>query len=234
MKAIKAVDGAQASGSYANTYVSGTTASFGWEGDKDALIAWIDGTYKLRANGNKIVTFGVTSLEAKFVSRYNAEGYLFCFVSEYEKNGMAHKVESFSGLVEIGGREYEIAYSRMTTTNKSEEIKFLPRVSTDLVALNDAAENTMTVELGKTVVRDYCIGADRFGESYAWPDDEVLAAQGDWDTHYTHMGDYWNARLDKLVDIRSIPEKYEELINAYKAGASPAEDRRFRDCYVLL
>lgn len=218
MKAIKAVEGAQASGNYANTYASGMTASFGWEGDKDAPIGWIDGTYKLRDNGNKIVTFGVTSLGAKSVSWYNAEGYLPCFVSEYEKNGMAHKVESFSDLVVIDGKKYEIAYSRMTTTNKSEETKLLPRVSTDLVALSDAAANAMTVEAGKTVVRDYCIGADRFGGDYAWPADEVLAAQGSWDAHYDHMKTYWNDRLADLVDIQSIPAKYEELIDAYKAG----------------
>lgn len=218
MKAIKAVEGAQASGNYANTYASGMTASFGWEGDKDAPIAWIDGTYKLRDNGNKIVTFGVTSLGAKSVSWYNAEGYLPCFVSEYEKNGMAHKVESFSDLVVIDGKKYEIAYSRMTTTNESKETKLLPRVSTDLVALNDAAANAMTVEPGKTVVRDYCIGADRFGGDYAWPADEVLAAQGSWDAHYDHMRTYWNDRLANLVDIQSIPAKYEELIDAYKAG----------------
>ena len=216
--AIEAVENAQASGSYANSYASGNVCSFGWEGDKHAPITWVDGTYRLRDNGDKYITFGVTNLPADSVEWYNAEGYLPCFVSEYSKNGLTHKVENFADLVVIDGNEYEIAYSRMTTTNTTDETKLLPKVSTDLVALNAAAASVGAVEPGETVVRDYCIGADRFGNTYAWPADSVLAQQGSWDEHYEHMKDYWNTRLEGIVEIQNLPEDYEVLINAYKAG----------------
>ena len=214
--AIAAVENAQ-SGSYANTYASGMSGSFGWEGDKDAPIAYIDGTYYLRDNGGAVVTFGVTGLDADSVSWYNAEGYLPCFVSEYGKNGLEVKIESFSDLVVIDGNDYEIAYSRMTVTNTTEETKLLPRVSSNLVALTDTA-SAKSIAAGETIVRDYCIGADRFGNSYDYPADEVLAQQGSWDEHYAHMETYWNDRLDAIISIESVPEAYEELINAYKAG----------------
>ena len=216
--AIDAVESAQASGSFANSYASGNVCSFGWEGDKHAPITWVDGTYRLRDNGDKYITFGVPKLPAESVEWYNAEGYLPCFVSEYSKNGLTHKIENFADLVVINGKEYEIAYSRMTTTNTTDETKLLPKVSTDLVALNDAAATVGTVEAGETVVREYCIGADRFGNSYAWPTSEELVAAGTWDAHYTHMKDYWNTRLEGIVEIQNLPEDYEVLINAYKAG----------------
>ena len=216
--AITAVETSQTTGSFANAYASGLTASFGWEGDKDAPIAWVDGTYRLRDNGNKVITFGVTGLPSKSINWYNAEGYLPCFVSEYSKNGMDYKIENFADLVVIDGKKYEVAYSRMTVANNNDEVKLLPRVSSDLIPLNDAAKNVRQVQAGETVVREYCIGADRFGGSYAYPEDAVLAAQGNFDEHYNHMKDYWNTRLEKVIDIQSVPEKYTELINAYKAG----------------
>lgn len=216
--AIAAAGSSQINGNFANTYASKSTASFGWEGDQDAPIAWIDGTYRLRDNGNKIITFGVTNLEPKSVSWYNAEGYLPCFVSEYSKNGFDYKIENFADLVVIDGNQYEVAYSRMTCTNNNEETKLLPRVSTDLIPLNDAAKSVQAAEPGETVVREYCIGADRFGGNYAYPDQDVLAAQGSFDEHYAHMKEYWNDRLANIISIESIPEEYSELIDAYKAG----------------
>ena len=216
--AIDTVKPGQTSGNFANNYAKGFTASFGWEGDKDAPIAWADGTYKLRANDDKTITFGVTGLPAKSINWYNAEGYLPCFVSEYSKDGMDYKIENFADMLVIDEKEYEVAYSRMTVVNNSEEIKLLPTVSSYLIPLNDAAKNVKAIEPGETVVREYCIGADRFGGVYTYPADAVLAAQGSFDEHYAHMKEYWNNRLEKIVDIQSIPEKYEELINAYKAG----------------
>ncbi len=216
--AISAVEHNLTSGAFANSYASGMTASFGWEGDIDAPIAWIDGTYRLRDNDNKLITFGVTNLPAKSIKWYNAEGYLPCFVSEYSKNGVDYKIENFADLVIINDRKIEVAYSRMTATNNNEITKLLPTVSEDLIPLNDAAKNVKAMAPGETVVRDYCIGADRFGDWHAYPANDVLAAQGSFNEHYEHMKNYWNTRLDGIINIESIPESYSELIDAYKAG----------------
>lgn len=200
---------------YTYTTNPGLTASFGWEGDKDAPIAYIDGSYQLRDRGNLMITFGVWDIPGD-ISWYNKEGYLPCFVSEYEKNGMSHVVESFADLVVINENRYEVAYSRMTTTNNTDQEMTLPRVSAELIPLNDAAKNVTKIQPGETVVRDYAIGADRFGGSYEYPEDSVIAEQGSWDEHYDHMKQYWNERLEPLAEIVNLPD--EQLINAYKAG----------------
>lgn len=94
---------AETKGSYMYETNSGLTSSFGWEGDKHAPIAYLDGSYKLRDNGNKMVTFGVKDIPGK-VKWYNAEGYLPCFVSEYSKDGIDYKIENFANkhTIEIG------------------------------------------------------------------------------------------------------------------------------------
>lgn len=200
---------------YTFNTASGLTSSFGWEGDKDAPIAYVDGSYKLRDRDGLMVTFGVWEIPGK-IAWYNKEGYLPCFVSEYGKDDLEHVVESFSDLVVIGGNRFEIAYSRMTTTNNSSTVQKLPSVSDELIPLNADAKTAINIQPGQTIVRDYAIGADRFGGSYNYPTDSEIAAEGDWDTHYNHMKDYWNNRLAPLAEITDLPD--ETLIDAYKAG----------------
>lgn len=205
---------AETVGSYMYESNSGLTSSFGWEGDKDAPIAYIDGSYRLRDNGNQMVTFGVKDIPGK-VKWYNAEGYLPCFVSEYTKEGMEYKVENFANKHTIDGNDFEIAYSRMTVTNTTEEEKYLPRVSSNLIPLNEEAESTARISAGETIVRDYAIGADRFGGTYDYPDSAKIVEQGSFDENYAQMKEYWNNRLEPLTQL-DLPD--EQLVNAYKAG----------------
>lgn len=205
---------AETKGSYMYETNSGLTSSFGWEGDKHAPIAYLDGSYKLRDNGNKMVTFGVKDIPGK-VKWYNAEGYLPCFVSEYSKDGIDYKIENFANKHTIDGNDYEIAYSRMTVTNQSEEERSLPRVSVDLIPLNEEAKNVKKIGAGAVVVRDYAIGADRFGGTYDYPESDKIAAQGGYDENYATMKQYWNDRLEPLTEL-NLPD--EQLVNAYKAG----------------
>ena len=205
---------AETKGSYMYETNSGLTSSFGFEGDKHAPIAYLDGSYKLRDNGNKMVAFGVKDIPGK-VKWYNAEGYLPCFVSEYSKDGMDYKIENFANKHTIDGNDYEIAYSRMTITNQSEEERSIPRVSADLIPLNEEAKNVKKIGAGAVVVRDYAIGADRFGGTYAYPENDKIAAQGGYDENYASMKQYWNDRLAPLTEL-NLPD--EQLVNAYKAG----------------
>ncbi|MEG1457814.1 MAG: InlB B-repeat-containing protein [Acetivibrio sp.] len=192
-------------------------SSFGWEGDKDAPISYIDGSYHLRDREGRMINFGVWEIPGK-IAWYNKEGYLPCFVSEFEKNQLKHSIENFADMVEVEGKKFEIAYSRMTTTNTSKTVMNLPKVSAGLIPLNEAAAVQKEVAPGETVIREYAIGADRFGGTYAYPTDEKIKALGSWDTHYEHMKQYWNTRLNGVIDIKALPTGYEELINAYKAG----------------
>lgn len=161
-----------------------------------------------------MVTFGVKDIPGK-VKWYNAEGYLPCFVSEYSKDGIDYKIENFANKHTIDGNDYEIAYSRMTVTNQSEEERSLPRVSADLIPLNEEAKNVKKIGAGAVVVRDYAIGADRFGGTYDYPESDKIAAQGGYDENYATMKQYWNDRLAPLTEL-NLPD--EQLVNAYKAG----------------
>lgn len=216
--ALVAAEATPMGGSYANTYAADRIGAFGWEGDADAPIAWIDGTYQLRNNRSAVATFGVTDLDPDAIRWSRAEGYLPCLVSEYEKNGLSHTVASFADDVTISGKRFEVAYSRMTTENTSDQIKLLPLVSGNLVPLNDAAATAKVVYPGETVVREYAIFADRFGGKYSFPADSLLAEAGSYDEHYENMRSYWQDKVDQLVDIQSVPAAYAALADAYKAG----------------
>ncbi|TDW92747.1 hypothetical protein EV137_0007 [Kribbella pratensis] len=201
-----------ANAQYTSVTNPGLTSSFGWEGDLNAPIAFIDGSYRLRSRGDAMITFGVPNVPGK-IKWSNAEGYLPAFVSEYAKDGLAIKIESFADLVVVGGNRFEVAYSRMTVTNTTSAPARLPRVSNLLTPLNHA---DTTVGAGQTVVRDYAVAADRFGGTYDWPTAVQLQQLGGFDQHYGHMRQYWNDRLSAIANITDLPDK--RLINAYKAG----------------
>ncbi len=201
-----------ANAQYTSVTNPGLTSSFGWEGDLNAPIAFIDGSYRLRSRGDAMITFGVPNIPGK-IKWSNAEGYLPAFISEYSKDGLAIKVENFADLVVVGGNRFEVAYSRMTVTNTSSAPARLPRVSNLLTPLNPQAT---TVGAGQTVVRDYAVAADRFGGTYDWPTAVQLQQLGGFDKHYGHMRQYWNNRLSAIANITDLPDK--RLINAYKAG----------------
>ena len=86
-------------GKYTRETADGDIASFGWEGDKHAPIAYRDGSYLLRDRDNLIVEFGIAGVAADDIQWYNKEGYLPCFVSEYSKNNMDFTVENFADKI---------------------------------------------------------------------------------------------------------------------------------------
>lgn len=200
-------------GSYADSYAADEMIAFGYEGDADAPIGYMDGTYLLRNNGKKVVTFGVPDVDPDAISWTRAEGYLPSLISKYSKNGLEHQIESFADSVSINNKRYEVVYSRMTTRNTTDDtVKLLPVVSDDLTPLNDAAKSTKVVHPGKTVVREYAIFADRFGNRYSYPANSTLTELGTYTEHYSAMKTFWE---DKLSGLTELPEEYAA---AYKAA----------------
>ncbi len=187
-------------------------ASFGCEGDKHAPIAYIDGCYRLRDRKSTFITFGINNIDSK-ISWYNKEGWLPCFVSEFKKNGNGYKIENFADRVIINGRDFEIAYSRVTVKNNSDNELVLPKVSKLLVPLEDYPK---TLAPNESVKMDFAVGADRFGENYPYPSADEIKAAGGFDEHYEKMKSYWVKRLEPFCEISALPD--EKLINAYKAG----------------
>ncbi|AEY65325.1 S-layer homology domain-containing protein [Clostridium sp. BNL1100] len=243
---LNAISKLQVSGKYSSETDGGLTGSFGFEGDMNAPIAYIDGSFRLPSRGNLMIRFGVTGLKEKGVSVdwYNRDGYLPCYVSEYTVDGVTYKIEEFANKHTIDGNPVEIAYVKMTAINNSGEKRLLPVVSKELVPLNNAAESSYVINAGETVVREYAIKADRFeneghtGERYEvepkapFPVDQkileaakVVADTGKnsiFENNYAAMKNYWDNRLAGIIDIEMPNSKdannKDSLVNAYKAG----------------
>lgn len=194
----------------------GLTACFGAEGDKDAPIAFIDGSYLLRDRGGALITFGFCpeDIDGK-IKWYNSEGWLPCFVSEFCSRGAHFKIENFADRKDINGKKFVIAYTRMTVKNDSGVRLQLPKKPHLLIPLNNQSERSF-VEPGETLVLDFAVGADRYGGLYPYPANDKIAALGGFDEHYNEMKEYWTRRVEPLVEIRELPDM--RLADAYKAG----------------
>ena len=205
------------SGPYADEYAPSNQSLFGWENDKDAPIAFLDGSFRLRDNreGKFFIRFGVGMPDSK-IAWYNAEGYLPCLVSEYSKNGLNIKIENFSDAITFGNFDFEVAYSRVTMTNTNDTVINLPEVSEELIPLTETCSRKY-ISPNEIVVKEYAIVADRFGTIAYYPTDEEVAQEGGWEEHYAHMKEYWEKKIASLVQVTQLPADYEMLPNAYKA-----------------
>ncbi len=191
----------------------GLTGVFGWEGDRHAPIAFIDGSFLLRDRGNMLIHFGVTAKEiTSKIEWFNKEDFLPCLVSRFRAGETEITIENFADKLTLDGRDFVAAYARLTLTNHGTMPAVVPPVSTFLEPLTPLPEFVLP---GETVRLDFVVGADRFGGKYAYPSGEALRNAGDWDTHYAHMRAYWLERLRDLVDLE-LPEP--ELVYALKAG----------------
>lgn len=120
---------------YACRKYPGYVSVFGWEGDKDAPIAFIDGSYLLRDRKNTLITFGLADIDGK-IEWFNKEDWLPCLVSKYRAGGFECTIENFADILMRGESKFEIAYSRMTLKNISGKTLNIPRVSKLLISLN--------------------------------------------------------------------------------------------------
>lgn len=227
-KVLNALESLRGEGQYQFEAHPQMTAAFGFEGDKNASLAFLDGSYQIGGYRHyqhgpvapkQMVTFGVT--DTSNIKWYNAEGYLPAFINEYAKNDMEYKIESFANKHTVDGKDYVINYSRMTVTNHSGETRLLPVVSNNLIPINEAANLVHTIAPGETVIRDYAIEADKYEyfdegkAAFTSLTREQVAGQGNFDDNYNAMKLYWNNRLSAIVDL-DLPNQ--ELVHAFKAG----------------
>ncbi|MBU5670904.1 S-layer homology domain-containing protein [Paenibacillus brevis] len=227
-KVLNSLESLRGEGKYQYEVHPNMTAAFGYEGDKNASLAFLDGSYQIGGYRHyqhgpvapkQMVTFGVT--DTSDIKWYNAEGYLPAFINEFTKHEMENKMESFANKHTVEGKGYVINYSRMTVTNHSRETRLLPVVSSNLIPINEAANQVYTIAPGETVTRDYAIESDKYeyfdeGKTvFTSLTREQVAAQGNFDDNYNDMKLYWDNRLSFIVDL-DLPNK--ELVNAYKAG----------------
>lgn len=191
----------------------GLTGVFGWEGDRHAPIAFIDGSFLLRDRGSVLIHFGFTAKQiTSKIDWTNKEDFLPCLVSRFHAGETEVKIENFADKLTLNGHDFVAAYARMTLTNRGAKPVVVPPYSTFLEPLTPVPDFVMP---GETAVLDFVVGADRFGGKYPYPSGETLREAGGWDAHYDHMRAYWLERLAPLVDLE-LPEP--ELVHAMKAG----------------
>lgn len=223
---------ARADNWYSEYTVNAAEGCFGWAGDGNAPIAQMNGSYFLRGRethdgetpGRKLsckIGFHISEITGQQFEWYNNDGYLPCLVTAFDTGELQVKIMNFADKVTIDGKNFEIAYSRVSIKNISSQ-----SISADPGAYGGHAgiqpipltNNSLTVAPGATVNHDYAVAADRFGGTYAWPTNEQVKALGGWDQHYDHMKDFWNGMLENIVDIKSLGGGDKRLIDAYKAG----------------
>ena len=191
----------------------GLTSVFGWEGDRHAPIAFIDGSYLLRDRGNVLVHFGITRKQITGrIDWENREDFLPCLVSRFRAGEMQVTIENFADKLTVEGHTIVAAYSRLTLRNDGDMPLVTPPVSAYLEPLTPVPDLVLP---GETVQMDFVVGADRFGGKFPYPSGEALRKAGGFDQHYAHMRTYWLERLSALVDLE-LPEP--QLVYALKAG----------------
>ena len=111
--------------SYANEKNPYNISCFGWEGDLNAPIIYMDGGFHVRDRDIN-VNFGVKDIKGS-INWYLDEGYLPCHVSEYSDENMSYVLKTFGDKVTINGNDFVISYTSMTTINKSDTERELPK-----------------------------------------------------------------------------------------------------------
>jgi hypothetical protein len=155
------------------------------------------------------------------VQWYNESGYLPALTTQFDYNSLVQvKITNFGDQVTVGypiAYNYVAIYSRVSIWNHGRTpVTLCPRPSAGLIPLPPLRDCNVAIPPGQTVTYDYVMAVDRFGNAYNWPTDTDLANAGSWDTHHTHMANYWNNKLAGVVNITQLPDL--TLKNAYKAG----------------
>ncbi len=177
---------------------------FGWEDDLDAAIAYMDGSYDIRAGRPARISFGIYN-DPTTIRWYLEDDYLPMLTTEFERDNSTVKIQSFGNKVVVNGNDFVVAYSRVSVTNHgAAPVTLDPKASSELLKISDSSS---TVAPGETANHDYMILLDKFGNSYAWPTDEELrAAAPDFDEAHTQMTDYWTNRLNNIAHFTELPD----------------------------
>jgi hypothetical protein len=190
----------------------GHVGVFGWDSDKDAAIAFPDGSFQIRDGINKTVGFELTKDPTNYTWQ-NAEGYLPCLETRFCRGSLNLTISNYADLVEWEGNRYVVAFSRIEVENKgTQAIEIDPGASPEFIALTEEKKQILP---GTKTRFDYAIAIDRFATACEWIPANVIQDSGNWDEHYTHMKAYWDERLSEVASVRT---PFEKLNNAYKAG----------------
>jgi len=195
----------------AYTGAYGTASEIGWEGNHQGVVTCLGGTFFVQDGIYKDFGFGIYA--GTPTTWTDADGYLPAQITSFPISGAAVSITEFADKLLLGGHAYVAVYSRVAVTNTTGHVVVArPDPSPGLIPLDTALD---TVEPHRSVVHDYVVAVDRFGNDYRWPTAAALRAAGGFDHHFRHMESFWNGQLAQITGI-SVPDL--SLDDAYRSG----------------
>jgi hypothetical protein len=189
----------------------GTASAIGWAGNEHGVVTCLGGRFYVQGDIGKAFGFGIyADGPTKWA---DADGYLPAQMTSFGRQGVAVVITEFADRVVLGGHAYVAVYSRVAVTNSTNGVAVAnPFPSSGLVPLATAPNG---VGPHASVVHDYVVAVDRFGNSYPWPSPQALTAAGSFDQHFAHMHAFWDAQLAKIAQV-SVPDG--QVNDAYRSG----------------
>jgi len=189
----------------------GTASEIGWKGNSQGVVTCLGGTFVVQDGIYKDFGFGIYA--GTRATWTDAEGYLPAQVTTFRRSGVLVSITEFADKLLIGGGAYVAVYSRVAIHNVTNHpVEANPAPSSGLIPLNSTPNK---VEPHGSVIHDYVVAADRFGNDYPWPSAPALTDAGSFDRHYAHMSRFWNQQLAGIAQIR-VPDH--SLEDAYRSG----------------
>ncbi len=189
----------------------GTASAIGWEGNYQGVVTCLGGTFYVQDDINRDFGFGI--YDGAATTWTDAEGYLPAQVTTFRRSGAIVSITEFADKLELAGDAYVAVYSRVSVRNSTDRVIVAdPDASAGLVELNTAPN---TVKPHASVIHDYVVAVDRFGNNYPWPSTQALATAGSFDQHYAHMRRFWHQQLAGIAGI-TVPDS--SLNDAYRSG----------------
>lgn len=189
----------------------GTASAMGWEGNHQAVVACLGGSFVVQNGREETLRFGI--YQGARTHWKNAAGYLPALITIFGHDGAAVTITEFCDRVVLSSHPFVLLYARVAINNPSAKaVAADPDPTRGLTSLNSSSD---TVPPRSKVVHDYVIAVDRFGNRYPWPTARAMAGAGGFRSHFAHMAAYWNAQLATIAHI-AVPDQ--RLADAYRAG----------------
>jgi hypothetical protein len=203
----------------AYTGADGTASEIGWAGNHQGVVTCLGGTFFVQDGINRDFGFGIYAGAQTTWS--DADGFLPAQITTFPSAGATVSITEFADRLVLGGEAYVAVYARVAVGNAtSHTVMADPDPSPGLVRLNRAPT---AVPSHTSVIHDYVVAVDRFGNDYRWPTAPVLAAAGTFDRHFVHMRTFWNRQLAGIAGI-TVPDP--SLADAYRSGFIDTEITR--------
>ncbi len=202
--------------------VEATASAIGWAGNQHGVVTCLGGTFMVQERN--FTNFGFGLYDGGATTWRDVDGYLPAQVTTFHRLGGSVSITEFADRVVLQAEPFVAVYCRVTVSNPTGQPTAAdPQPSPGLVPLNDAPN---TVPPHSTVTHDYAIAVDRFGNSYAWPADQVLQQAGGFEQHFTDMRQFWDGQLATIAQVK-VPDA--ALQDAYRAGYIETEIARSGD-----